>query len=540
MMRSLFSGISGLKVHQTRMDVIGNNISNVNTVGFRASSVNFTDVFYQTSQGASGPNSETGAPGTNATQIGLGANVAAIAVDLSGTGATQRTDRGMDVMINGDAFLIAEQNGMTYFTKSGALDVDANGTLMCTTNGAAILGWPAVEQADGSREIRKDMATQLQLMGGENAYSDPHATTDVTVNGNIDNTADQLDYKSADSMEGYPIAVSFYDKLGNLNTAKFALQKYYDATNGEMDNIYTVKLTDILGSDGKSILREQDNAGNWYPAGSVGPGGTAPTGTPASELVLKMNGQDITYTVSLNGDIQTKIAAGDTAWPKIKFNGSTGEFEYIDETILTKGADGQYTSSNATKQTDAFLLGIDYTAAAKTAGKESPYLMQTTNAAGVLEGGIKVDVHNLTMYAQDGKCSVKPTRGTPDGKGTGNEAGSLNGFTIQTDGKIYGVYTNGDKNLLGQIAVATFANPSGLEAAGNSLFQATKNSGDFDGIGIDISEVGKFSVGALEMSDVDLANEFTTMITTQRGFQANSRVITTSDSMLEELVNLKR
>ena len=102
------------------------------------------------------------------------------------------------------------------------------------------------------------------------------------------------------------------------------------------------------------------------------------------------------------------------------------------------------------------------------------------------------------------------------------------------------MYTNGDKNLLGQIAVATFANPSGLEAAGNSLFSATKNSGDFDGIGIDISEVGKFSVGALEMSDVDLANEFTNMITTQRGFQANSRVITTSDSMLEELVNLKR
>ena len=116
MMRSLFSGISGLKVHQTKMDVIGNNISNVNTVGFRSSTVNFTDVFYQTTQGASGPNAATGAAGTNAVQIGLGANVASIAVDLSGTGATQRTDRGMDVMINGDAFLIVQSNGNTYFT----------------------------------------------------------------------------------------------------------------------------------------------------------------------------------------------------------------------------------------------------------------------------------------------------------------------------------------------------------------------------------------------------------------------------------------
>ena len=192
MMRSLFSGISGLKVHQTKMDVIGNNISNVNTVGFRASSVNFTDVFYQTSQGASGPNAETGAPGTNATQIGLGANVAAIAVDLSGTGATQRTDRGMDVMINGDAFLIAKQNGNTYFTKSGALDVDANGTLYCTTNGAAILGWRAVDLGDGTREIRKDTATTLQLMGGENSYSAPNATTDITLKGNIDSNDTQL------------------------------------------------------------------------------------------------------------------------------------------------------------------------------------------------------------------------------------------------------------------------------------------------------------------------------------------------------------
>ena len=116
------------------------NISNVNTVGFRGSTVNFTDVFYQTTQNASGPNATTGTAGTNAVQIGLGSNVAAISVDLSGTGATQRTDRGMDLMINGDAFLIVRSNGNTYFTKSGALDIDANGTLYCTTNGASVLG----------------------------------------------------------------------------------------------------------------------------------------------------------------------------------------------------------------------------------------------------------------------------------------------------------------------------------------------------------------------------------------------------------------
>jgi len=131
-------------------------------------------------------------------------------------------------------------------------------------------------------------------------------------------------------------------------------------------------------------------------------------------------------------------------------------------------------------------------------------------------------------------------RGDEEGYGSGNTSGSLSGFTIQADGKIYGVYSNGDEVIFGQIAVATFANPSGLEAIGDSLYKTTLNSGDFDGIGVDPSSVRGFTTGALEMSNVDLANEFTTMITTQRGFQANSRIITTSDTLLEELVNLKR
>ena len=517
MMRSLFSGISGLKVHQTKMDVIGNNISNVNTVGFRASSVNFTDVFYQTSQGASGPNAETGAPGTNATQIGLGANVAAIAVDLSGTGATQRTDRGMDVMINGDAFLIAKQNGNTYFTKSGALDVDANGTLYCTTNGAAILGWPAIDDGNGNREIRKETATTLQLMGGENAYSAPNSTKDITLKGNIDSNDTQVKFTAANQSTSYPISIGFYDKLGALNTAKFVLFKS-DAT---AESEYTVKLTDILGSDGKSLLKTQDSSGNWLKT------------TGGDLMTVGINGVDVSgYAVSTTGEISW---ATEPAWPHVKFSAATGEFEWTGKDATTSGK----TDAQEAQKFLRLSLAKGEGTAPNFTNSPFEYATAGTERDG-LQGGIKIDFGNLTMYAQDGVSNVKPSRGTEDGTGTGNAAGSLNGFTVQTDGKIFGVYSNGDKNLLGQIAVATFANPSGLEAAGNSLFSATKNSGDFDGVGIDISEVGKFSVGALEMSDVDLANEFTNMITTQRGFQANSRVITTSDSMLEELVNLKR
>lgn len=484
MMRSLFSGISGLKVHQTKMDVIGNNISNVNTVGFRSSAVNFTDVYYQTTQSASGPNAATGAAGTNAMQIGLGANVAAISVDLSGSGSTQRTDRGMDVMINGDAFLIVSSNGKTLFTKSGALDIDANGTLYCTTNGATVLGW----RVDANGDIRKDTVASLNLMTPENSYSNPNATTAVTLSGNVD----QEDPLVAPGAEGYPIAPTFYDNLGNLCTAKLKITQQVNTETGEpIMNQYTVEITDIMGGDGESILKRktEDEQGNPIYV--------------STEQYISFNGQDLTYTVDTDGVITIT-----GTMPTLAFNGSSGAFTYV-------GEDGQ-TSLN-------ILLN-------NGEGENIPYPLK----------GVEVDFSSLTMYATKATSKVKPNRGNANGENAGNAAGNLNGFSIQTDGMIYAVYSNGDTKLLGQIAVAEFPNPSGLEAVGNSMFAATQNSGEFDGIGIDISEIGKFSIGALEMSNVDLATEFTNMITTQRGFQANSRVITTSDTMLEELVNLKR
>lgn len=482
MMRSLYSGISGLKVHQTKMDVIGNNISNVSTVGFRGGQVNFTDVYSQTIQHAAGPNAETGTAGSNALQIGLGANVAAITVNLSGTGATQRTDRGMDVMINGDAFLIVKSNGNTYFTKSGALDVDVNGTLVCTTNNATVLGWGVDEYGD----IRKDTAAPLRLLGGEIAYSDPNATTDIYLKGNIDQNDPLVAY--SEDGEGYMRAMSFYDNLGNLCTAKVSIiQSSADSTN-----TYRIRLVDILGADGKSLLKKKNPETGDY---------------ESTNFAINYNGSDIGgesgYTVSASdGEI---VFADGTDWPVLTFDPVHGNF------VSVSSEDGNMLNLNLSAE------GMPYPT-----------------------DGVNIDFSDLTMYASDKTCSVKPNRGDKNGDNAGNAAGKLDGYTIQPDGMIYGVYSNGDKKLLGQIAVATFPNPSGLESVGNSMYQATLNSGEFDGIGVDISEVGKFSTGALEMSDVDLATEFTNMITTQRAFQANSRVITTTDTMLEELVNLKR
>lgn len=482
MMRSLFSGVSGLKVHQTKMDVIGNNIANVNTVGFRASSVNFSDVFYQTTQSASGPNADTNTAGTNAMQIGLGVDLASVSVNLSGTGATQRTDRGLDIMINGDAFFIVNSNGSNYFTKSGAFDIDAAGTLYCTTNGANVMGWAV----DANGDIRKDTVSELKLMTPENIYSDPNATTAVTLSGNIDKKDSNVQY-SADG-KGYTISMGFYDNTGNLFTAKMQLMQVSET---DKDN-YTVTISDIFDAKNKSILRKEviDGSGN--------------VTYETTGQYISFGGEEFTYNVDKTTGALT--FTGNAS--KLSFNGSNGAF------ISTSGE-------------DAKTLGLQLNDG------------NTPNNAFPL-AGVNVDFSGLTMYASSGSTSVKPVRGDVDGNGAGNAPGQLDGIKVSSDGKIYGVYNNGDKKLFGQIAVATFANPSGLEAVGGSLFAATLNSGDFDGVGIEIGEVGSLSVGALEMSNVDLSTEFTNMITTQRGFQANSRIITTSDSMLEELINLKR
>ena len=154
---------------------------------------------------------------------------------------------------------------------------------------------------------------------------------------------------------------------------------------------------------------------------------------------------------------------------------------------------------------------------------------------------IDVDFSTLTMYAQSGTTKIESTKGSVDNIGTGRAAGTMNGVTVDPLGKIYGVYDNGTSKLLGQIVIAQFANPSGLEAIGGTLFAISQNSGEFDGIGVEVSADGStISTGELEMSNVDLSAQFTDMIITQRGFQANSRVITTSDTLLEELINLKR
>ena len=479
MMRSLFSGVSGLKVHQTKMDVIGNNISNVNTIGFKSSSVTFSDVLYQTTQGATGPNASTGTAGRNAMQIGLGATVSAITTSITTSGASQRTDNPFDVMIEGDGFFVVNSGGTNYFTKAGSFDVDAFGTLT-TASGAKVMGWQ-VDANDPTKTVASGVSP-LNIMSPENMYANPEATSAVYISGNIDSKDTQLT-----SETGKVVNISFFDNMGHSYTADLKILQSEDA-----NNLYSVAVTDIKDEDGLSIFATK----------IVDPETGDVTYEPSA--INSFNFGGIEYQVDVAEDGTVTIDTTDA--PLINFNGSTGAFVSV---------------GDGTTPGDSISLSIN--------AEPNPFVP------------IDVDFSSLTMYSTSGTSSLEATKGNLEGYGAGKKVGNMTGISIDASGKIYGKYDNGDSRLLGQIVVATFANPAGLEAVGNSMFAATQNSGDFDGIGQDPTQGGgSLTTGVLEMSNVDLSAQFTDMITTQRGFQANSRIITTSDSLLEELINLKR
>lgn len=491
MMRSLFSGVSGLKVHQTKMDVIGNNISNVNTVGFKGSSVNFSDIFYQTTQSASGPNTATGSAGRNAMQIGLGAGLSSITANISGRGGSQRTDNPFDVMINGDGFFVVNSGGTNYFTKAGSFKIDADGNL-CTDFGAYVMGWQPA--ADGIN-IKQDAVSKLQIMAPGNMYTPPAATTAANVSGNVDKKDPEV--KSAD---GKKIQYDFYDDTGAKYTAQYAIKQ--DAVN---DRVYGVDFKDITDINGDSIFVSKTVAAN----------GTVTYG-PSAITNVQFDG--VTYTAAVN------VATGE-----VTLTGPTAD------TLVKLGfnADGTYATVNSASTATLFdPANIGNKAVSLTIGG-APSVVPFKD--------VSIDFSSLTMYETGGKCKIETAMGALDGTGKGKKVGNMSNISIDQSGQVFGSYDNGDKKLLGQIVVARFANPSGLEAIGNNLFAETQNSGNFDGIGGDPSSEGEsLTTGVLEMSNVDLSSEFTSMITTQRGFQANSRIITTSDTMLEELINLKR
>ncbi|MCI8528613.1 MAG: flagellar hook-basal body complex protein [Lachnospiraceae bacterium] len=606
MMRSLFSGVSGLKTHQTKMDVIGNNIANVNTTAYKASSITFSALMSQTTQRASGANAATGTGGVNARQIGLGVKSGAINVNIAGQGSSQSTGNPFDVMITGENFFVVSDGSQNYFTRDGSFYVDGAGNLAMTSLGYNVMGWQ-VDEATGT--IKKDTVSALRIMSAANMTYPPEATSEGYMSGVIDKNDTDVTSES-----GRVVNFGFYDQLGYAYTAKFVFRQSDDR------NVYSLELDKIIDEEGVEVpLADGVLGGNRFQpsAGKMTFDNNAYTWTTGNELQL--NGQTVARlseiidvqtgafrdgdyvdtgagSTGLSVDEQLKNIAAAYGYKDVEqFLGVavskevvpatgndpavTADFSIKQMLLALGGVTGapiQQTVNGTAYDADALPTFTNLAAGEKpeieTSGRyfdgytvyfdakngkfngvnaENPNNNTITlnlNSAGLGEGNfsdITINLSEIGMWDNKGTSTIGATNGSNDddrlGQGAGRRLGDMIGVSIQQNGMIYASYDNGMTKLLGQIATARFANASGLEKQADNLYSATLNSGEFDGIGVDITANGDYmSTGQLEMSNVDLSSEFTEMITTQRGFQANSRIITVSDTLLEELTNLKR
>ena len=614
MMRSLYSGVAGLKTHQTRMDVIGNNIANVNTTAFKSSAVSFQDIMYQTTSSASGATETTG--GKNAKQIGLGVTTGATKISITSGGSAQSTGDALDIKLtdaNSTNFFIVNNGKENLFTRAGSFYLDGNGSLAMTTTGYLVQGWQAVTNTDGSRTIQRDTVSSLRIMSAENMTSEPEATEEANVTGVIDQTDSNINSES-----GRAFTLSLYDNLGYSYTARFTT-KLLDESQGT----YTVKLTNIYDSEQNDILDQWLNANvqessatsaevqkemllarvwgdpqsvktDSYTLGSdYTMAGTkvtykdytadlstlpSPLADGANTTVTFTNGSGGTITRSLkdifgitsidatasfqqttDGSVKTGTTVPYVLWNPytktlsytqrdtncvLQFNTADGTFSNIkDANVNAAGSPYDTTLPQYSDGADSAVLKLE---ALRLIGQYATSGYETSTGGTTFKDGLRdinIDFSRTENYMNGGNSTVGADRGmvTDSTAKAGKALGALTGVSVSQNGQIYGSYDNGNTVLLGQIAVAQFANASGLESLGDNCYGTTLNSGEFDGIGVDItSDGGSMSTGQLEMSNVDLATEFTDMITTQRGFQANSRIITVSDNMLEELTNLKR
>ena len=549
MMRSMSSAVSGLQTHQTRLDWIGNYIANVNTVAFKSSSVTFSDILYQTTSNASGANATTGTGGVNAKQIGLGTTAAATKVSITSAGASETTGNPFDIRLtdkNSTNFFIVNNGSENVFTRSGSFYVDGSGNLCMSSTGYTVMGWQ-VDETTG--EIRKDTVSALRIMQEKNLTSAPEATTQATIAGVLDEN--DTDVKND---AGRVMNLNFYDNLGYQYTAKFAIKS--TGTDGK----YTVELTSVLDSNNQNIIKNLTKQeisqifGDYQADATLGQYSLSKDYEfknnkyvrKADQKEFEVDNADKTLFKATDGSGDTvsitEIFSGITTTIANNIKNGTNNYKVaFDQTTGQATVTGERTSYDLVFDTSTGKFA--------SIGGDTPSKMLNMSvlSSGLLNRNgnfqnITVDFSQCLNYENGGKSTIGADAGATDGKtGKGRKLGAMTGISIDTSGRIYGTYDNGNTELLGQIAVAQFSNASGLEKVGESCYRTTLNSGEFDGIGVEISADGSsMTTGELEMSNVDLSSEFTSMITTQRGFQANSRVITTSDTLLEELVNLKR
>ncbi|MDR2096915.1 MAG: flagellar hook protein FlgE [Spirochaetaceae bacterium] len=468
MMRSLFSGVSGLQNHQTRMDVVGNNIANINTTGFKKGRVNFQDMLYQQTQGAARPTEEVG--GVNPKEIGLGMSIAAIDT-IHNQGSLQSTGNITDLAVLGQGFFVLAEGNNQLYTRAGAFGLDNEGTLVNPSNGMKVQGWMA-ETVGGATllEVSRNVGDLTIPIGGKEPA---RATSRVDF-------ACNLDKRTPFIPEGADEAAI---RQGTWNT--------------QIEIFDTFGQTHILQT---TFTRVPDTANSWTVEVTVDPQAEAPTNT----------------AVGLG---EAAPAAGVAAVYTVNFDNNGTIVSAVD-------ADGNVSGGDAGGQV---VMNVAYDVPATDPAADGAAMRQLFTLDMGNVGGF---TRALTQFAESSSSKAV----TQDGY----TMGYMESFKIDQSGVITGVYTNGTNRVIAQIALATFTNQGGLEKNGDTAFVVSSNSGDANIGPSGIAGKGKIIAGTLEMSNVDMAAEFTDMIVTQRGFQANSRTIQTADQLLQEVLTLKR
>lgn len=571
MLRSLYSAVSGMKAHQSQLDVIGNNIANVNTFGFKSSRGRFSDVFYQTLQNATGGSATMG--GTNASQIGYGTQLAGIDLDMSRS-AFQSTNRGLDVAIAGEGFFqVQDSDGNIFYTRAGALQIDPNSGNLTDANGYTVLGVSGdpLGKAPGSSKIHLDIPSQQAakavktetINGIRYTLTSEKATTDanVSVNFVVDDTL--------------PDGADAVVKDTEMNTGSLTVR-----VNAK--SVFS-SLSDLMDKVNTAIT--QANGGKEYPTGklsltAVPDGGLFPTGGLTGAEILGYNFDVVPGELTLsaddaatNGVFGSLLPKTVSSVPKFTAEGDvTFEAHYV-KAVGDKKAAWEITATVGTGANERKFVGyIDEssTAANSVLLKESPvkpgeeagqYIEMKhegfTKLSDVWQGlpanaGKDINTETDPSMSSQGTSTVTASKDSKElglgqkgfvlagGTAGGTLSSSQVGVSILANGIVEVNHPDKGKIQVGRIDLATFENPYGLEEVGNSYFQQTANSGNAKLCQAGTNGSGALKSSALEMSNVDISSEFSDMIVTQRGFQANSRIITVSDTILEELVNLKR
>jgi flagellar hook protein FlgE len=551
LLNSLFAGVSGLRNHQAMMDVIGNNIANVNTIGFKSSRVTFSDTFNQFIKAGTNPTENSG--GTNSFQIGLGMKVNSVDRNWN-QGTFERTGITSDLALQGPGMFVLKSNGENFYSRAGAFIFDADGRLVSAQNGAIVQG--KVASTDGAippgnnlEDIKIDtnlklpaVATNMIKWGG-NLKSNAVLTRseEVVQRGNINS-----------SLPGpFVSQTTVYNEYGTAYSLKVTYTKTANPDEYDLDWEVLDSENVSMGSGTITPLQfEDDGNGSWVlDAASVAllDGVNNRVNIPTSNIdfilnpaAVSQNASTSTLSISADGNRKPNVVTGsvtvfDTLGTAhqvtMKFTKiGNNEWTWTASVPGTSTDTGQEVSANGT-----ITFNADGTLSPENIAPTNPQLTFIPN------GGANPSVIDLDFGTGFGGVTQTSASSVVSALSqNGSASATLSNLNIDQYGNIVGIFTNGSSKNLAQLMVSTFANLNGLISNGDNMYTAYANSGE-PRIGALGEETGTtVQSGALEQSNVDLSEEFTRMIVSQRGFQANARVITTADNLLQEITSLVR